>query len=79
MKTIFTFLSLSIFLFSSKAQIASVQDKTYGITFSIPWVNNYRYVDYQLGTTGKKTGFFGLGIAGYCKVGKNKISFNKKG
>jgi hypothetical protein len=77
MKALFIFICLFIIIFSSQAQTDSIgSNKTYGITFSLPWFNSYRYVDYEQKANEIKSGFFGLGFAGYCKQGKNKISFN---
>ncbi len=64
-----------IFIFSGPIATAS-NDPAVGITFSFPWVNSYRYVDYKLQTPNTKTGFFGLGIAAYYKKNDHKISLN---
>ncbi len=47
-----------------------------GITFSLPWINYYDYVDYYHNRTNKTFGFFGLGIAAYYKNEYGKFSFN---
>lgn len=55
---------------------AGKSNSNYGITFSVPWINYYNYVDYHLNKSKRKFGFFGLGLSGYYKKGVNKISFN---
>ncbi|MCX6295858.1 MAG: hypothetical protein NTX97_07285 [Bacteroidetes bacterium] len=47
-----------------------------GITFSLPWINYYHYVDYYHNKTNKAFGFFGLGISAYYKNEYGKFSFN---
>jgi hypothetical protein len=49
---------------------------TGGVTFSFPWVNYYRYVDYYKNIPARKFGFFGVGFSLYYREGKNKVSFN---
>ncbi|MFL5765621.1 MAG: outer membrane beta-barrel protein [Bacteroidia bacterium] len=55
---------------------APVLRNTAGVTFSFPWVNYYRYVDYYKNTSARKFGFFGIGLSLYYKTGPNKVSFN---
>jgi len=57
-------------------KIAMAKDPVVGVTLSFPWVNNYKYVDYEYKTVRKKSGFFGLGIGAYYKRNDYKISFN---
>lgn len=47
-----------------------------GLTASLPWVNNYVYHNYEQGGSSSKSGFFGLGLAGFYKSGPNKFSLN---
>jgi hypothetical protein len=61
----------------SKAQNLSKANETVGITFSLPWVNYYKYIDYDTKQEhAKKFGFFGLGLAVYYKKNEHQISFN---
>jgi hypothetical protein len=50
--------------------------KTFGLTASLPWVNNYSYYDYELDKPVSKSGFGGLGGAWFYISGKNKFSLN---
>ncbi len=76
-KSIILFTCSVLYTFSAQAQTEiTKRPKVYGVTFSYPWVNNYRFVDYELKNNSQKSGFFGLAIAAYCKQGKNKISLN---
>lgn len=51
-------------------------NSTAGITFSLPWINHYRYADHYKDEMRRTFGFFGLGISGYYKKNKHKTSFN---
>jgi len=54
-----------------------VQNNTnWGITFSLPWVNYYSYIDYYKNASARTFGFFGLGLSGYYKTPKQKTSVN---
>ncbi len=66
-----------ILLLPCRAQTQSeAKNSKYGITFSFPWINYYEYIDYDKKKTNSKFGFFGIGISGYYKTGKNKLSIN---
>jgi hypothetical protein len=74
--TIILFFSLSLLL-PCHAQTEPVKDNSnVGITLSFPWINYYQYIDYDKKKTNRSFGFFGLGISGYYKKGKDKFSFN---
>ena len=57
---------------------ASGQDinKSFGLTVSLPWLNNYSYYDYQKNSSQKKSGFIGFGLGLFYTHVKNKISLN---
>jgi hypothetical protein len=77
MKTFILFLFACMFCLPLPAQTETAFYKgTTGVTFSFPWVNYYRYVDYYKNTPARKFGFFGVGFSLYYKQDKNKISFN---
>ena len=77
MKTLLLFIFSFIFLLPLQSQTENKNTgETYGVTFSFPWLNYYRYVDYHTNDLNKKFGFFGLGISGYYKRNEHKISFN---
>jgi hypothetical protein len=74
--TIILFFTLSLLL-PCHAQTEPVKDNSnVGITLSFPWINYYQYIDYDKKKTNRSFGFFGLGISGYYKKGKDKFSFN---
>ncbi|MDQ3046181.1 MAG: hypothetical protein M3R27_01435 [Bacteroidota bacterium] len=77
MKRVILLLIASICFFSSNAQTGAAEgNEKLGCTFSFPWVNEYRFVDYQKKTAGKKAGFFGLGIGVFYKKADSKLSLN---
>ena len=79
MKFILTLFCVFIFLLSSNAQTEESKCKSnYGITFSLPWVNYYNYIDYYQNTSKRTFGFFGLGLSGYYKTDnyKNAVNFS---
>ncbi|MBA3971414.1 MAG: outer membrane beta-barrel protein [Bacteroidetes bacterium] len=51
-------------------------DPIVGVTFSFPWMNHYRYVNYYKKEQAKTFGFFGLGFSGYYKKNIHKVSLN---
>jgi hypothetical protein len=73
MKLFFTFLFILISTTFSQAQDAN---KNIGLTFSLPWINNYTYYNYELNSLTNKSGFSGFGIAIYLNQSKNKFSLN---
>ena len=77
MKFLFALFFILIFLLPCQAQTEeSKSNSNYGVTFSLPWVNYYNYVDYYQNKSKRTFGFFGLGISGYYKSGKHKTSVN---
>ena len=77
MKTFVTLCCILIFLLPCKGQMDGVQNNTnWGITFSLPWVNYYSYIDYYKNASARTFGFFGLGLSGYYKTPKQKTSVN---
>jgi long-subunit fatty acid transport protein len=72
-------LFIFIFAFCKPSQSQTKQKwqgETYGVTFTFPWLNYYRFVDYNKNDLSKKFGFFGVGIAAYYKKNKNVIAIN---
>lgn len=51
-------------------------NSNYGITFSLPWVNYYNYIDYHQKASKRTFGFFGLGLSGYYKTDTYKNAVN---
>ncbi len=77
MKSILTLFFLVAILGPCRSQTEMAKKSgNYGVTLSFPWVNQYRYVDYQLNENKSTFGFFGLGISGFYKNGKHKASVN---
>ena len=77
MKIIFALIFSLLFICPALAQTDVEQNgKKVGITFSFPWINNYRFVDYEKKKEAKKFGFFGLGFGIYYKKNETKVSFN---
>lgn len=77
MKSFVTLCCIFIFLLPCRGQIDCMQSNAnFGVTFSLPWVNYYNYIDYYKNTPSRTFGFFGLGLSGYYKTTKHKISVN---
>jgi opacity protein-like surface antigen len=77
MKTILVFSFVWVFsLTIAGQQDAKPKSKIFGITVSLPYINSYKYYDYDLTAGATKSGFGGIGLAFFYKNGKNKISLN---
>ena len=74
--TIILFFSLFLVLPCHAQKEIVKNNSNVGITLSFPWINYYQYIDYDKKQTNRSFGFFGLGISGYYKKGKDKFSFN---
>lgn len=48
----------------------------FGFSASAPWVNNYRFYNYETQRTADKSGFIGLGLGTFYKNGANRVSVN---
>ena len=77
MRIFITVLFAFILFLPGRGQAEAVMKKgNPGITFSFPWLNSYRYIDYHKNIPAKKFGFFGVGFSLYYKLDKQKVSFN---
>lgn len=77
MKIFFIFIFSFFLIVTTQGQsIPNNNKRSFGVTFSFPWLNFYNYFDYKQHTNKNKSGFFGLGFAAYYQKDKNKISFN---
>ena len=77
MKLALIFNFILIFSLSAFSQENSkTQTKVLGVTISLPYMNTYRYYDYEKNNERIESGFGGIGVAFFYKVRKNKISLN---
>lgn len=66
-----------LFLFCFVTAANSIaQDKRTGITISLPYINSYRYHDYEKGVEANKSGFGGIGMGVYYHYRRNKFTLN---
>ncbi|MEP7372412.1 MAG: hypothetical protein ABI675_03415 [Chitinophagaceae bacterium] len=77
MKTVLVFNFVWIFSFAVVGQDqAKLKPEIWGVTVSLPYMNSYKYFDYDVNKGATKSGFGGLGLALFYKSGRNKVSLN---
>ncbi|HEY0030253.1 MAG TPA: hypothetical protein VGC65_05805 [Bacteroidia bacterium] len=77
MKSFFILVLLCFFLLPCKGQTTIAQSgENTGISFTFPWLNYYRYVDYHKHASNRKFGFFGIGFSAYYKKNEHKFAFS---
>ncbi len=67
------FFLIIFFAESAFSLVAQTQNKQIGFVLSAPWVNNYRFYDYQKQRKAYKSGFVGLGARLFYKNKNSKV------
>lgn len=76
MKWLAPFICLLLIPFTGISQDTIKPPAAFGITVSLPWVNNYAYYNYESNKRATKSGFVGLGASAFYKTGDHKFSLN---
>jgi hypothetical protein len=76
MKQVLFIIILLTISFFAMPQNNQKPTESFGITASLPWVNNYCYYDHELKRSSSKSGFSGLGAGAFYKKEKNIIALN---